>query len=172
MAKFKFGKTSNKRMEGVNPLIVKMAHRVIAKSKVDFGIPRDGGRRTAERQNQLYNTLVNGKRVTKCDGYKKESYHQTGNALDIFVLLPKVEGGRSVARWDCPDEYVYIMELFKLEFQIMQNEGLFSCDVELICGAIDWGWDLPHLQVSPIKVKKKKKTTTKGKVENDKEGEK
>ena len=152
MKGFRFGRSSRKNMEGVEEMVIKLAERVLAKSSHDFGVPRYGGKRDEVIQLKLYNTRdKNGKRITKCDGVIKLSYHQSGWALDIFVYHSHIEGGRKRACWDCKEVYKEIADLFKLEFQHMQNEGLFSCDVELIWGG-DWKWkDLPHFQISPVK---------------------
>jgi peptidoglycan L-alanyl-D-glutamate endopeptidase CwlK len=69
-------------MDGVDKRLIDIAHRALEISPIDFGIPGDGGLRTAERQNELY---CDGK--SKCDGYDKESYHQTGKALDFYAFV-------------------------------------------------------------------------------------
>lgn len=82
MRKLKFSKSSIRNMGGIREEIKQLAHRVMSKSIHDFGIPRDGGKRTAKRQNVLYKLVP---RVTWLDGYMKKSYHQSGEALDIFI---------------------------------------------------------------------------------------
>ena len=86
---FRFSRTSMARMEGVNPLLMRVAHRALEISKVDFGIPQYGGLRTAEQQNRLYQ---DGK--SQLDGYEKLSYHQSGNALDVYAYV------NGAASWD------------------------------------------------------------------------
>ena len=56
-----------------------------------LAIPQFGGYRTAEEQNSLYNKKP---RITYKDGYQNMSYHQTGNAFDIYAY---VDGN---ATWD------------------------------------------------------------------------
>ena len=151
MGRYRFGKSSRKNMSGVRVEIILLATRVIAKSEFDFGIPRDGGFRTAEDQQRLYNSRdANGNRITKADGIKKLSYHQSGNALDIFLYHSEVPGGRAKACWKCYDKYKAVADLFKAEFLLMQEEGLFSKEEELVWGG-DWKWkDRPHFQISLI----------------------
>jgi peptidoglycan L-alanyl-D-glutamate endopeptidase CwlK len=79
---FKFSERSLNRMDGVDPRLQKVALRAIEISQVDFGIPEYGGIRTAEEQNSLYK---DGK--SKADGYKNQSYHQSGKALDVYAYI-------------------------------------------------------------------------------------
>ena len=66
----------------VDERLVRVAHRAIQISKIDFGIPTDGGIRTAERQHELFE---DGK--SKADGYHKRSPHQSGRALDFYAYV-------------------------------------------------------------------------------------
>jgi peptidoglycan L-alanyl-D-glutamate endopeptidase CwlK len=88
-AVFKFSKTSYVNMEGINPILMSIAERALELSRIDFGIPSTGGLRSAEEQNKLFK-----RGVTTLDGYEAKSYHQTGNALDVFAY---VDGAAS---WD------------------------------------------------------------------------
>lgn len=67
-------------MAGVDPRLIEICNLALGISKVDFGIPSTGGLRTPEQQFELYKQ---GK--SKCDGYERESYHQTGKALDFYA---------------------------------------------------------------------------------------
>jgi len=79
---YKLSKRSLRRLEGIKKILTKIAKEAIKDSPHDFGIPLTGGLRTAEDQNKLYR-----QKVSKCDGYKKKSYHQTGKAFDIYVII-------------------------------------------------------------------------------------
>jgi peptidoglycan L-alanyl-D-glutamate endopeptidase CwlK len=142
MAKFKLSKRSKKHLEGVREEIKILINRVLDKSEHDFGIPQYGGLRTPQQQNNLYHTKVNGKRVTHLDGFKLISYHQSGNAFDIFIY------DEHKACWDCVHKYEETAELFKAEFDCMKEEGLFEPDEVLIWGG-DWirFKDLPHFEI-------------------------
>ncbi len=76
-------------MSGVNYQIIEVAKLALAISSIDFGIPRHGGLRTSEEQQQLFND-----KASQLDGTIKKSYHQSGMALDVFA---DVDGKAS---WD------------------------------------------------------------------------
>lgn len=82
MSGFRLSNSSLKHREGVDPRLIEISDRAIQITKVDFGIPQSGGKRTAEQQNALYN-----EGVSTLDGYNKESYHQSGKALDVFAFV-------------------------------------------------------------------------------------
>ena len=86
---YNWGKTSLKRMKGLDERLVKVLFRAIRiaskkKDGVDLTIPHFGGLRTADEQNKLFE---NG--FSKCDGYEKKSFHQSGRAVDV---IPYVKG--------------------------------------------------------------------------------
>lgn len=76
---YKLSKRSLKRLSGVNPLLIAIVVDSIKTSPYDFGIPQYGGLRSASEQNHLF---LNGK--SQRDGYVRQSYHQSGNAFDIY----------------------------------------------------------------------------------------
>ena len=82
MNKFSFSEKSENRMSGVNYQIIEVAKLALAISPIDFGIPRHGGLRTAEEQQQLFND-----KASQLDGIVKKSYHQSGMALDVFAYV-------------------------------------------------------------------------------------
>lgn len=85
---FEFSQRSKKNMEGVDNRLIDIANIAIEISPIDFGVPEDGGVRTDEKQNELFNL----KRSTK-DGYIKRSKHQPskkdgkGKALDVYAYI-------------------------------------------------------------------------------------
>ena len=83
----KWGKSSLERMEGVNPLLIIFAERLLKASPYDLTIPWMGGVRTADEQKAIFD---NGN--SKCDGTEKRSYHQSGNAIDIVIYSKTVAG--------------------------------------------------------------------------------
>ena len=82
MENFTLGATSRKRLQGVNPKLIKVIELALTITKIDFGIPADGGLRTAERQNELFKLGL-----SKLDGFEKRSNHQSGNAFDVFAYV-------------------------------------------------------------------------------------
>ena len=79
---FKLSDKSKQRRAGIEPRLIEISDLAIQISVIDFGIPGDGGIRTAERQNELFE---DGK--SKADGYGKLSEHQSGNALDFYAYV-------------------------------------------------------------------------------------
>ena len=73
---------SKSRLVGINEILVQIATEGVKDSPYDYGIPLTGGLRTAEDQNKLFR-----QKVSKCDGYRKLSYHQSGNAFDIYAYV-------------------------------------------------------------------------------------
>ncbi len=76
-------------MQGIKPILIEIIEAAITNSPYDFGIPLDGGLRTAYRQNQLYaqGRTEAGKIITWVDGMKKRSRHQDGDAFDIYAFV-------------------------------------------------------------------------------------
>ena len=139
MEEYKLSKSSSKNIKGVRESLKKLVKRALKKSTHDFGIPKYGGLRTAHEQYSLYRVQP---RVTQLDGFNKKSYHQSGNAVDIFVYD---EHG---ACWDCKHKYKEVADIFKSEFSLMKEEGLFE-DNEVLNWGGDWTRfkDLPHFEV-------------------------
>lgn len=139
MANFKLSKNSKSNLSGVNKSVNELVNRVIKKTPVDFGIPKYGGFRTSQEQNNLYHRIP---KVTQLDGFKRKSYHQSGWAFDIFIY----HDGK--ACWDCIHFYKDVWEIIKEEFELMKSEGKFEDNQ-----TIEWGgnWkrfrDYPHFQI-------------------------
>ena len=79
---FHLSKRSLDRMADVDERLQQIAKRAIQITAVDFGIPADGGFRTADEQRILY---CAGK--SNCDGIVKRSKHQDGLALDVYAYV-------------------------------------------------------------------------------------
>lgn len=79
---YKLSKSSEKNMQGIDPRLVEIINEALNISVMDFGIPSGGGLRTAEQQRVMFDN-----KVSKCDGTKNKSYHQTGKAFDIYAYV-------------------------------------------------------------------------------------
>lgn len=133
----KLSKSSKKYLSGVDGRIRMLVSNVLDISPYDFGIPQHGGKRTPKEQYKLFEDGV-----SKCDGYKNLSYHQTGFAFDVFLY----EDGQ--ASWSCTDKYAEFAELVKLSFAYLKSIGIFKDNAYIVWGG-DWKSfkDLPHFEI-------------------------
>lgn len=79
---YKFSKTSLDRMSGVDPRLIEIATLALSMSKIDFGIPQNGGVRTESDQYKLFS-----EGLSQRDGIHKRSAHQDGLAIDLFAYV-------------------------------------------------------------------------------------
>jgi peptidoglycan LD-endopeptidase CwlK len=129
---------SLERLKGVNPILIDILIESQYNSPHRFEIPRDGGLRTTERQQELYSygrTDKSRKIITYTDGVIKKSEHQKGTAFDIFILLPNRK-----ASWD--------KKLLTEVARHIQKVAKEKFNVDLTWGG-DWTKfkDLPHFQL-------------------------
>jgi len=133
MSNFKFGKTSLKRMEGLDEKLIETLNLAIKETKVDFSIAE--GLRTAERQNELFK-----KGLSELDGYKKKSAHQSGLAVDIVPYVPE-KGG---ALWELKGNEAEWLEVGRA---ILRSARLLGVNLEWgLTYNIGNGYDLPHFE--------------------------
>jgi peptidoglycan L-alanyl-D-glutamate endopeptidase CwlK len=128
---FTFSKKSMERLQQVDQQLQELMQNAIAVSPIDFGIPEFGGLRTEKEQQQLYE-----KGLSKCDGYKRKSLHQTGNAIDIYAYV------NGKASWD------------KIHLAIIA--GVILSEARRMKLKVRWGgtfgsktftgWDMPHFE--------------------------
>lgn len=142
---YKFSKSSKMNMSGIDDRLITLLERSILKSPYDFGIPKYGGYRSVQDQQYLYSLgrETNGLIVTWADGVNKKSYHQSGNAFDIYLYD---EHG---ACWSCVDKYHVISSVILTEFAVMKQNGEFL-DNEYLGWGGNWEGkkkDLPHFQL-------------------------
>ena len=91
MSNFKLSVKSKRNREGIDPRLIEISDLAITLTKVDFGHPMDSGLRTPERQNELFRASL-----SKCDGYKFKSGHQSGKCLDFYAYVDgKASWGRN-----------------------------------------------------------------------------
>ena len=103
-------------------------------------------------QNELFK-----KKWSKLDGYNKKSFHQSGFAIDIFLLI----NGRP--DYSDIDRYWEMKELFFIQFEKMKTLGIFPPDSYIRSG-MDWNrnnirvdrdikenfMDMPHFELRNI----------------------
>lgn len=132
MISYKFGATSLSRLHGVNPVMVEIMMEAIAVSPIDFGIPPDGGLRTAERQYELW---LDGK--SKADGTSKKSKHQSGNAIDVFAYV------NGKASWN----KIHLALIAGVVLAVAKKKGVKVKWGGTFGSSSFEGWDMPHFEL-------------------------
>lgn len=134
--KYYLSMTSLARLNDVKPELIKVFKEAIKQAPYDFGIA--SGYRSTEEQQKLYSygrysPYKHKKIVTYADGINKTSYHQTGNAVDIYAYID------GKASWDSK----YYEPLARHIQNVASELG-----VDLEWGG-DWKSfkDLPHFQI-------------------------
>lgn len=143
---YKFSKRSMLRMQGVHPELILIMTESIRVSPIDFGIPPDGGVRTAERQNEMFNDITI---KTHCDGYDLKSNHQIpegekwGEAVDIFAYL------NGKASWD-KYHLAIIAGVILSTADRLYRTGRISIKIRwggTFASKTYHGWDYPHFEI-------------------------
>ena len=136
---FELSTRSKERRQGVDPRLIEICDLAIQITLVDFGIPADGGVRTALRQNELY-----GEGKSDADGYDKISKHQEAEALDFYAF---VDGKAS---WDhrhlAMVACAFLQAASTLRYKIKWG-GLWKSRKPTVKNGIPYGWDCPHVQI-------------------------
>jgi peptidoglycan L-alanyl-D-glutamate endopeptidase CwlK len=135
MSKYKLGKTSQERLEGVDDRLVTIVHLAITETNQDFSVVE--GLRSVERQNELFK-----KGYTELDGYEKQSAHQLGTAVDI---APYRDGK---LLWDYEKYPAEWLEVGRAMLRAARKLG-----VNLEWGLtynLPNGYDYPHFQLKEI----------------------
>lgn len=126
---YKFGKASKEILEQIDPQLQKVMYRALELSKIDFGIPATGGKRTKGQQHKLF---IEGK--SKADGEYKRSKHQDGKAVDVFAYV------NGKATWES-------FYMYQIACAVLQA----ACELGV---NVKWGgsWvsfiDLPHFELT------------------------
>lgn len=148
---FYLGKTSLRRIKPVNLYLRLTIGRFLVISTIDITIPWMGGKRTAPEQNKIFN---NG--YSRCDGYEKKSFHQSGDALDSAAYKNKAI---SNTKKDALTVAYFMQKAFnelKKEGAIPQNiylhQGIFWGDKDLdndgfLTEQDKIGWDARHVEL-------------------------
>jgi len=135
---FKFSERSLECMEGVDEEMQLVYKHAIKDSPIDFGIPGHGGLRTAGVQNTMF---IKG--VSKCDGIKNKSNHQSGDALDYYAYV------NGHASWR-PIHLAMVAGVILSTAKKLKRDGVISIELTWggTFGSNDFdGWDKPHMEV-------------------------
>jgi peptidoglycan L-alanyl-D-glutamate endopeptidase CwlK len=140
--KYKFSKTSLKRMEKLEPTLQEILHKALEISEQDFSVI--SGYRTAEEQNELYK-----KGLSEADGYKIKSSHQTGLAVDIAPYIK----GKGIC-WNinkCPLAWLHVVRAMKRASWLLRDKLIKNGFESQIFWGGAWNignsWDTPHFQL-------------------------
>ena len=133
----KLSRRSIDRMDGLKAILITIVSEGIINSPFDFGIPKDGGRRLALRQAELYaigrtvdlnkpkvTWTLNSRHIEQPDGF--------GYAFDIFAYV------NGKASWSLK----YLEPIARHLQEIAKLHG-----VELEWGQDLWGKDGAHFQI-------------------------
>ncbi len=132
MSKYKLGKTSLKRLTGVDKRLVEIVKKAIEETNQDFSVVE--GLRSAERQNELFK-----KGYTEIDGYTLKSSHQLGLAIDIAPY----KNGKLL--WDFKGNEAEWLEIGRA---MLRSARILGYNLEWgITYNLPKGIDLPHFQL-------------------------
>lgn len=133
---FSFGTKSKQNMEGVDPSMIEIAELAIQLTVIDFGIPPDGGVRTAKRQNELFEA---GK--SKANGFTSLSRHQSGEALDFYAF---VDGKASWEHEHLAMVAAAFLQAASILGYAVNWGGLW--EYKNIINGVPYGWDMGHIE--------------------------
>ena len=150
---YAFGKKSLIRAKGVDDYLLRTAIVALTFSNQDMSIPWRGGVRSAEQQKELFDDGA-----SRCDGFIKKSYHQSGKALD---LVPYKNGKINYKDFKGFQEFAKVMLATFCFLQALGQipeqyylhwGGFWSAKDENKDGYIhhqddQFGWDSPHWEL-------------------------
>ena len=151
---YSWGKRSKRNIATTYYLLQELANRIIRRTKVDICVLDNGGKRTAAEQHEIY---LEGN--SRCDGYVKISYHQTGLAIDF---VPYIKGRPT---WRNKRAFLHIARIAFEEWERM-NTGKYylhwggywrakDLDGDGILEITDrLGWDMAHFELRKCPQKK------------------
>lgn len=131
---FSLSERSKKNREGIDPRLIEISDLAITLTLIDFGHGSDAGKRTSERQNELYNAGS-----SQCDGYEIISNHQTGRALDFYAYID----GR--ASW-AAEHLAMVAAAFLQAASMLGYKIRWGGLWKRSTGGF-YGWDMPHIEL-------------------------
>jgi len=150
---YNFGRKSLERARGVDKELLLTAVVALSFSEVDMSIPWRGGLRTPEQQKELFDAGN-----SRCDGFIKKSFHQSGNALDV---VPYINGKLD---YEDSERFQKFARIMLAAFTFLQSIGKVDKDKYLHWGGFwsarddnndgylhhtddRFGWDQPHWEI-------------------------
>jgi len=137
MSKFKFGKKSKEKLDGVDERVKRLCEKALKYSTVDFSVI--DGLRTQSEQKAMFD-----KGASELDGQMFVSDHQLGLAIDV---IPYVDG---LDPWDVDNVDVKLayMEMYRAFMRASMKLGML---LEFGFGYnIGGGRDWPHISVKQM----------------------
>lgn len=138
---YRWSERSQRRMQGVDPLLTRCATNALAQSRYDMTIPWMGGVRTPEQQKEIYD-----RGASKADGTNHLSYHQSGKALDIEPV--GYNNTNPDKTYLAKARNHFAQQMFN-EFSHMKASGMIPEHINLHWGGL-WGstgWDPQHWEL-------------------------
>ena len=148
---YSYGSTSEERRKDVSEYLIRCSNLALLCSPIDFGVPRYGGLRTAEIQNEIFL-----EKWSKCDGFEKLSKHQKtddegkGLALDLVPYIKKIKG----FSYKAEGRLGIIGSLMLQAWDESKKDGWIPANLYLHWGGlwkskdgIKLGWDLAHFEI-------------------------
>jgi len=143
MGDFKLSKRSKANRDekngGVDSRLSEISDLAITICPIDFGHGGDSGKRSAERQHELY---LDEK--SNADGYDKKGRHQSGDALDFYAF---VDGKAS---WEhhhlAMVAAAFLQAASILGYQLSWG-GFWQSKTPKLINGIPYGWDCPHVEI-------------------------
>ncbi len=147
---FYLGNTSRRRSKGVNPFMLLIVGRFLEISPIDITIPWMGGVREAFEQYKIFL-----RKASKADGYKKLSFHQSGDALDLAAyVLGKISNSKVhslTVVYYMLEAYSQLKEEGAIPEDLYLHSGIFWGDKDLdgdgfLTEQDKLGWDARHFE--------------------------
>ena len=136
---FQLSKNSKRNREGVDPRLIEINDLAIKITVIDFGVPGNGGLRTAETQAQLFK-----EGLSKADGINNLSNHQSGKALDFYAYVNNSSSWEHhhLAMVACAHLQAASMLGYKIRWG-----GLWQRKTPKYINGIPYGWDMAHIEL-------------------------
>jgi peptidoglycan L-alanyl-D-glutamate endopeptidase CwlK len=156
-----WSKSSVKYINTVHHVLQKLAQKLTTVTPYELRVLNTGGKRDAEMQNLIFK-----QGTSKCDGYVKKSYHQSGLAIDFVPMV------NEILTWSNKKAFLsvakVIFEIWEEMILSGENEGYYlhwggfwnakDLDNDNLLELTDkLGWDAAHYELREYPQKNTKK---------------